>query len=389
MRSDRKAMSILVCAASIFLVRCSPVSTAGAGVEDHPTVSTGLPREELETPASASSPTHTRIPSTRTSKATEEPPAFVPVLVEDAALNLPAETGSIASLPNRAAVWTLNSGEERSAAIPAFAPDGSVWIRVDKGLYRYGQGQWAYYGLPEGGRLAEALAVAPDGRIWTGLSGSDPVVFDGQQWRAYPTQGLGFLKALIADPGGEIWMAGTYGIARWGNDRFDLFSFSFPDTGQPISFCAAAAAPDGKKWFASCFFVGMKFYSFDGREWKEYLKDLPGFITSMAVDQDGIIWAGAVGEGAGGFGLYRMEEESALLYYQADGLDDCYVLSVAVAPDNAVWLTNPKGAYRFDGERFVQIRPVRGNYSIAVSPGGDVWLGGYGEVVRLYRDAGG
>jgi ligand-binding sensor domain-containing protein len=182
--------------------------------------------------------------------------------------------------------------------------------------------------LPRGKVLD--IAFTPDGAAWI-ANGFGLASFDGQEWTTYE----GLINSLVVAPDGVVWMNGWEGTQG--------------------SFCVARF--DGESW---SIFKGTDSY--------------PGGFLVGAVTPDGLLW-GTVGERrlASFDGLSWGDEGSWTLYSRADGLALDEVLSVAVAPDGALWVGTTYGAARFDGAwtAYTTGHVVR---AIAFGPEGEVWL---------------
>ncbi|MDH4138650.1 MAG: hypothetical protein OEW09_18320, partial [Anaerolineae bacterium] len=155
--------------------------------------------------------------------------------------------------------------------------------------------------------------------------------FDGRGW----TTNDRLANSLVVAPDGALWMNGWEGTQG----------------------SAYVARFDGENWI-----------TFEGAD------SFPGGFLVHAVTPDGLLW-GTVPEGrlASFDGQSWGDEASWRLYSSADGLQLDEVITMAVAPDGALWVGMTSGSARFDGAwtTYARGRAVR---AIAFGPQGEVRL---------------
>lgn len=191
------------------------------------------------------------------------------------------------------------------------APDGAVWALMDDGgVVRIGDG----VSVPQPPLIGGGdLQVAADGTVWARGSGwGGPDAAGGLNWRG---------------PDGR-WMP-EY---PWGKDT------ATQDCGDELAVAQREVWAIRRCWGGPGTAERAELAQFDGRHWTVYHDAVGrafGSIAGMAVTSQGSLIVAA---------------ESGLLAHDTAGwtvlLPDSYA-SVAVGPDDALWLTDPSGIYRY------------------------------------------
>ncbi|MBN1482521.1 hypothetical protein EH223_10790 [candidate division KSB1 bacterium] len=134
----------------------------------------------------------------------------------------------------------------------AMAPDGSLWIAADVGLFKYYAGQ------------KTALPIFPSSRT--------------ESWALTNVRGVAF------DAKGQLWFASSQGVGCYTGSSWELYTGS---DGLPYhSFTCLDAGGDGAVWFGT----DKGAIRFDDSRWayRQGLRWLPDdFINDIAVDQSG------------------------------------------------------------------------------------------------------
>jgi hypothetical protein len=250
----------------------------------------------------------------------------------------------------------------------AVTPDGSVWAATGEGLLRL-QGE-AWESVLEGAEV-NALSVSADGSLWVAV-GCNVKRFDGVDWEAVARCGEYLLTAKVLDidftPNGSAWLATGFGLLCLGGER----------TAYERMIHSVVVAPDGSIWANGWEGTQDSFYiaRFDWQDWTIYrgADSYPGGFLVGAVTPDGLLW-GVIEDGhlASFDGSSWGDEESWTVYPRAHGFALDEVLTLALAPDGALWVGTSHGAARFDGTWTAHAtgHAVR---AIAFGPEGEVWL---------------
>ncbi len=142
------------------------------------------------------------------------------------------------------------------------APDGSLWVGTDAGLFRWAGGRWTHLGKADGLAAEDVSgAFAGPGGEWWVLHGASKAITrfkrdPGQGWRvagqftARDTLAVDGAAAGWTAPDGVVWLVGDHCVARWDGKHLDRFSRGF---GLPIDnlFPSICGGPDGTFWVGS------------------------------------------------------------------------------------------------------------------------------------------
>jgi len=280
--------------------------------------------------------------------------------------------------------WTIHERDEtlRGASINALvsASNGGVWVGTSKGVWFFDGQEWQQYvetNTPPSLILAD-VAVGSDGTVW--VAGGGISSFDGKTWTNYPYSG-----PIAIAPDGTVWAHKEKGLASLDGHEWRVHKDQAAIT---HGITAMATAPDNTVWVV-LWAVGIG--HFDGETWTVYTPDdsLPGdceYIRDIAVDADGVVWAGfekATQKCKGG--LTRFDGEEWTLYTGENGWTSNTVNSIAVASDGDLWVATLRGGIsRFDGHTWhsydvvSELAPwLAGDISaeLATGPDGAVWAG--------------
>lgn len=219
--------------------------------------------------------------------------------------------------------------------------EGALWIGYSgRGLGRWlGRQDWQSFGELEGLNDSQIWRIvrAQSGRLWVGTNRG---LFQGSEkagrWRFHRSNVLGewTVYGLLADPDGSLWL-GTFQPGLNGLVHFD------PRTGrktvyppaQPVSqFAINDLSRDSKGaiWVATP--MGVLRLSPGATR----LETVPLPVSGASVYQ--ILHAGGVMYVSGRKGLYIERRGVGRLLTVADGLRDNSIQSVAVGPGGALWL---------------------------------------------------
>ncbi|HUL34717.1 MAG TPA: two-component regulator propeller domain-containing protein [Candidatus Eisenbacteria bacterium] len=290
--------------------------------------------------------------------------------------------------------------------------DGSVWLGTRHGLDRWNEGGLTLYRkrrVPIAGLDREIVDVGlPDdfqaslyedhrGRIWA-FSRSGAAYLEKGRFIPVPGMPGGYAHCIAEDTVGDLWICLDQGLFHilpgrtveqipWG-------SFGF----QGLALAMGADASRGGVWLG--FSEGGVAYFKDGQLQKSYsVADGlgKGRISSVQVDQDGILWVGTEG------GLSRITEEHVVTLSSKNGLPcdsvhdvieddrrslwlymDCGLVRVT-RPEWDAWATNPKGTIQatiFDNSDGLRSTALAGALSprVGKSSDGRLWYVSEGNV---------
>ena len=260
--------------------------------------------------------------------------------------------------------------------------------------------QWETYNIPDGlgdAFVYDVLKVA-NGDVWIATwSGANRVrkgaLRNRANWDLYTVDstkgGLpnDWVYGLAEGKDGIVWVATEGGLARFKDGRWASWNHK-NGLGAPYDLVKADIQYKSDPSQAS---------QHHARQKEEMgLQDVnvaynPNYIVSLAVDRDGIVWAGTWGGG-----LARFDGRRFRNFTVADGLPGNHVFMLHIDRRDRLWIgTNNGLALRQADGRFKVMNMHDGLFSSAVfsmdtGADGTLWVGSYGGVARIRppRDAG-
>lgn len=261
-------------------------------------------------------------------------------------------------------------------------------------LYDAATQKWDNYNVPHG--LGDAFVYgmleASNGDLWIATwSGANRVrggaLDDRSQWDLYTVEntrgGLpnDWVYAVAEGRNGEIWLATEGGLARYRQEQWSNWNHA-----------KGLGAPYAKVKRDIAFKSDPARESLHHARQKEEMGlqnvDVaynPNYIVALAVDRDGVVWAGTWGGG-----LARFDGKRWRNYTTADGLPGNHVFMLHQDADRRLWIGTNNGLARFDGAKFHVLTAADGLFGDAVfsmltPPDGTLWVGSYGGVAHIRR----
>lgn len=259
-------------------------------------------------------------------------------------------------------------------------------------LYDQKQDKWENLNVPNG--LADAFVYktlkVSNGDIWIATwSGANRVrggdLNDRSKWDVYTVEntkgGLpnDWVYSLEEGKNGEIWLATEGGLARFKDDKWNNWNHA-----------RGVGAPFEKVKNDPQFGTDpSKLSEHHARQKKEMgLEDTgsafnPNYIVSLAVDRNGVVWAGTWGGG-----LSRFDGKKWIHYTMSDGLPGNHVFMLHVDPSGKLWIGTNNGLASFDNGKFKVFTTDDGLFSntifsMATATDGSQWIGSFGGVTHL------
>lgn len=282
---------------------------------------------------------------------------------------------------------------------------GNLWFGTLQGLVRYDEKTLTYFSTPDGFISESVFAINEDkhGNLWIGTD-KGLYKYDGKSFRNYNQKdGLNHVeisrKSILVDQAGTIWV-GTHGGIYLYNPTADMKgskSFSLFKKLPPINVADIIEDKKGNIWIAT-FNKGVFIYNgktiinlngkedlginyaggiaqdsagniwltfkngivkYDGNKLTEYTaKDGLGGteIWGLIIEQSGIIWITARGSTTRFNPSIPLSSGKAFkVYTSADGFT-CCVQSMFQDKLGRMWWGTGQGLYRFDGNRFFQVK---------------------------------
>ena len=192
--------------------------------------------------------------------------------------------------------------------------EGSLWLSSLGAHRALGRGLWSMHdtttGLPSD--VIWGLARGPDGTLWVGTD-KGLAWATSEEWRTVPGLGSYVLRALVVEPGGAVWAAGTpSGLHRYEPGTGVLRTFGEREGIADGHGYTLLLEPDGTVWFAGG--PGLVRGERVGGDWK-FTTVLPPSarmpIVGVTRDGAGRLWA--TGDGlfvreGGTFRRFGMQE---------------------------------------------------------------------------------
>lgn len=281
---------------------------------------------------------------------------------------------------------------------------------IDGGLSVFDGERWALRTVKNTGDGAglrndnvAVVALGCQGRVWVGTGnlwdylgsgvgaldpGGDPFDRANDTWFWY-TPLSNVLDLAAACAANELWAVGNGGVARYDFASHGWTTFGVSDglicytedgVSCGVEVFAVAVAPDGSVWVGTYGIPGMTQSDLvaqrpywtavvnwrQGGTWQAWPFQGDGWVSSIAVDHEGVVWVGTSRGGADD-------------PFAADGRPDVDVLHIDKAEG---------GIKLYDGRIWYTFTPANSGLPtndvevIAVAPDGDVWIGtqGYGLV---------
>jgi streptogramin lyase len=319
-----------------------------------------------------------------------------------------------------------------------YADGDTLWVGTTGGLIRYNTttDEFKLFDVKSGllsngvfhvGRLGDRIVL---GTYGGGMALMDPRT---EVWETYNIpEGLGdaFVYDVLRVSNGDVWIATWSGAnrVRGGElkkrDRWDLHTVENTKGGLPNDWVyGLAEGKDGVLWLATEGGLA-RFKDGAWTNWNharglgadyeivkgdiQYKSDPskvsqhharqkeemglqgvdvaynPNYIVSLAVDRDGIVWAGTWGGG-----LARFDGTKFTNFTVADGLPGNHVFMLHLDRQGSLWIgTNNGLARRMPDGKFTVMNTHDGLYADAVfsmdtAADGTLWVGSYGGVARI------
>lgn len=318
-----------------------------------------------------------------------------------------------------------------------FVDGDTVWVGTSGGAVRYDTrtDDYKLFDVKSGllsngvfhvGKLGNQVAV---GTYGGGLSLLDPKT---EKWDTFNIpEGLGdaFVYDVLKTKNGDVWIATWSGVNRIrGGDlkdrsKWELHTVESTKGGLPNDWVyGLAEGRNGEVWLATE--GGLAHYTAGRWENWNHAKGLgapyervkadiqyktdpskvsehhakqkqemglqnvdvaynPNYIVALAVDAQGVVWAGTWGGG-----LSRYDGKTWKAYTVADGLPGNHVFMLHIDPKGVMWIGTNNGLARMEGESFKVMTTSDGLFnnavfSMATARDGTLWIGSFGGVAKI------
>ncbi len=363
-------------------------------------------------------------------------PAPAPAVEAPRAMHVPAQReGKVGSDPAQRFTH-FRVGNKNVKRL--FADGDEVWVGTSGGAVRYDTRSDGYklYDTASGLLSNGVFYVGRiDGRLAVGTYGGGLSLLDPQtdRWQTYNVpEGLGdaFVYDVLKARNGDLWIATWSGVNRIrGGDladrsKWELHTVASTGGGLPNDWVyGLAEGKDGEIWLGTE--GGLSRYK-DGRwqawnhaqglgaDYERVKKDIafdsdpakvsqhharqkqemglsnvqvaynPNYIVALAVDREGVVWAGTWGGG-----LSRFDGKAWTQFTVAEGLPGNHVFMLHVDPKGVLWIGTNNGLARPKAGGGFEVMTVNDGlfantvFSMATGRDGTQWVGSFGGVARL------
>ena len=254
-------------------------------------------------------------------------------------------------------------------------------------------GTWDTYNIPEG--LGDAFVYdvlkAKNGDVWIAtwsgvnrIRGGD--LKDRSKWELHTVEstkgGLpnDWVYGLAEGKNGEIWLGTEGGLAHFANGRWENWNHA-KGLGAPYE--RVKNAIEFKTDPAKVSEHHAKQKQEMGLEKVEVAYN-PNYIVALAVDADGVVWAGTWGGG-----LSRYDGKAWTQYTVAEGLPGNHVFMLHIDPKGVMWIGTNNGLARLKKGGGFDVLTIQDGlfnnavFSMATARDGTLWVGSFGGVARI------
>ncbi len=253
-------------------------------------------------------------------------------------------------------------------------------------------GLWRDYNVPDG--LGDAFVYGAlrtkTGDVWIATwSGANRIrggaMDDVTAWDLFTvenTQGglpNDWVYGLAEGKNGEIWLATEGGVARYQDDKWTRWTHA-EGLGAPYDLVKSQIDLNNDPGQTSRHHAQQKVEQ--GLEEVSVAYN-PNYVISIAVDDDGSVWAGTWGAG-----LSRWDGKEWKTLTVADGLPSNHVFMLKKGPDGTLWIGTNRGLAKYDGKKFSTYTVRHGLlgdavFSMAFADNGETWVGSFGGLARF------
>jgi ligand-binding sensor domain-containing protein len=242
--------------------------------------------------------------------------------------------------------------------------DGNMWFGTDQGLYKYDGRNFRNYdkrdGLEHIDISRKSILVDHTGNIWVGTHGGifiyNPSAekAGGKSFSRFSLIPKINVAGIMEDRNGNIWFASSNnGVYRY--DGKAITHFSEPDLLGENYAGGMAEDKAGNIWFTMkngiCKYDGHAFTSYTAKD------GLGGTeFWGIYIEQSGIMWITGRGSTTRFDPSLTLPNPKAFtIFTPEDGLN-CCVQSMYQDQSGKMWWGTGAGLFRFNGERFYQVR---------------------------------
>ena len=242
--------------------------------------------------------------------------------------------------------------------------DGNLWFGTDQGVYKYDGLSFRNYAQKDGlshiDITRKGILVDRFGTVWVGTHGGvfryDPIAdrAGAQSFSLFQQLPPINITGLFEDKSGNIWFASAKnGVFRYDGKTMVQIS---DQEGLGDNYAGGIAQdPSGNLWFTMKNGIG----KYDGKSLTPYTPNdgLGGTeFWGIYIEQSGIIWVTARGSTTRFDPSVPLSDPGAFRIFTPENGLNCCVQSMYQDKSARMWWGTGQGLYRFDGERFYQVK---------------------------------
>jgi ligand-binding sensor domain-containing protein/tRNA A-37 threonylcarbamoyl transferase component Bud32 len=279
-------------------------------------------------------------------------------------------------------VYTAQDGLPQSSVLCLLqTSDGYIWMGTYEGVARFDGVRFTVFdssNTPEmQGNRVRVLLEDHESTLWIGTSGGLIRYRDGRFENFTTRHGLSndFIVSLYQDRSKRLWVGTTRGLNGYENGAFAAYVFE--DEKEEVNYISCLAEDKEGNLWAGTSGSGLHLLR-DGKLTHPELPGLPANLDVRALfaDDKGRLWIGASGNG-----LYVLEEGKIKNYMPRDGLSGKDVRALYQDSHGCMWIgTNGTGLNRFNDNVFTFLASAKGFFNspiraIMEDREGSLWLG--------------
>jgi len=273
-------------------------------------------------------------------------------------------------LPFTFQVWQREEGlPQNLVRALAQTKEGYLWIGSDAGVTRFDGVRFVSFGLPEGVQAGPVQTMLGDsaGALWIGSAGRGPGRWQNGHFTAFTTQeGLpsDSVNALTEDNQGRLWIGTESGLATIENGKLTNTKIALLDPSNPSDKNPTKSTLAGKPITALCsdghgaIWIGARgaglFSLQDGKLEQLHepaFEDLLQDPHCVLIDHEGRVWVGA-----GDDSLLCRETDHWRRFRFPRHLARHYISALAEDPDGTVWAGSvSEGVFQFKYGKLVAV----------------------------------
>ena len=257
--------------------------------------------------------------------------------------------------------WRRDEGlPQDSVRALAQTTDGYMWVGSDDGVTRFDGLRFAFFGLPEGLHSGPVRVLLGDsaGALWIGSAGGGLTCYAQGRFTTFTTRdGLpsDSIRALAQEDSGRLWVGTEEGLVVW--DRSKVVPFPAADFLKRSAINFLVKDRHGHLWVGA---RGLGVFEYNNQTFQQLNSQVADELLmdphSLLVDRSDRLWVGAGDD----FVLCRADQEWRR-YRIPHHLERPYVTALAEEPDGTVWAGSvSEGLFQFHEGKLTAVNAASG-----------------------------